>query len=153
MDSHILNYILNKTKYTTDGEAFGMSHHFEKREEAITKYIESASKSHACRLVIKNVFQIIITSILLFLLLVFAGMFIFVILYSSIKQIEGFEVVVALISSAGAFISSLFALLFIILKYVFPKTDDENSKDLLKTAIEVDSQYYDKNMSSRDTKK
>lgn len=149
MKNNIYDFLVEGFTYSSDKEAFGMSHHFEKREQAITKYIESTSKSYATRLKTRSVFQVIISILLLVSLVAFAAMFIFVIIYSLLNRLNDLNVIISLIGSAGAFISSLFGLLIIVVKYIFPKSDDENSKELLRTAIEIDASYYDKNMNRK----
>ena len=85
-------------------------------------------------------------------LIVSAGMFVYVIVFSTKRQIHDVSVIVALIGSAGAFISSLFGLLLIVVKYVFPEYDDKNSMDLLKTAITTDFDYYKRNQEQKSQK-
>ena len=149
MKNSIYDFLVEGVTYSSDKEAFGMSHHFEKREQAITKYIESTSKSHSTRLRTRSIFQVIISILLLISLVAFATMFIFVIIYSLLNRLNDLNVIISLIGSASAFISSLFGVLIIVVKYIFPKSDDENSMKLLQTAIEIDSCYYDKNMTKK----
>lgn len=134
-----------KSKYLNDDDAFGMGHHFGRREESITKFIEASVEAFEFRVNTKNVFQIIISSILLLAMLSFAATFVFVIFYATLKNIYDVSILVSLIGSASAFVSSLFALLTIVVKYIFPKYDDEHSMELLKMAIATDKIYFDKN--------
>lgn len=150
----ILDYLkfANKDRYYNDDQAFRMSHHFENREKAITDFITASVSAHSTRMKIRNVFQVIISSILLMTMVAFAGMFVYVIVFSTKRQIHDVSVIVALIGSAGAFISSLFGLLLIVVKYVFPEYDDKNSMDLLKTAITTDFDYYKRNQEQKSQK-
>lgn len=150
-NSNFLKYLIGMSRVHSDKEAFGMSHHFETREKSITDYIGATVDTYKTRLCTRSVFQVIISIILLLSIILFGSLFVFVILYSIINQLTNTSIIVSLIGSASAFISSIFGLLTIVVKYIFPKADDENSMHLLELAISTDLSYFEKNREMQST--
>ena len=111
----------------------------EERETNISEYIESFVRYHKGRLSFKNKFQYIITIFLLTLILGFGATLIISIIFV-IKGIiiDSTQIATILSCSGASFIASVFSLLQIIVKYLFPQSDDKVGTDLLQTTLSSD---------------
>lgn len=143
------SYIIWGKGFTNEHEAFDMSHHFEKRERAITEFLNDTLTIYSSRSKTKSIFQIIITSILLLLIFGFGFSIVYVIFYSLYNHVETTPLITSLVTSCVSFAGSVVSLFIVIVKYIFPSTEDENNMNILNSTMEVDMEYAKMNKNNK----
>lgn len=123
------------------------------RETNISEYIESFVNYHKGRLSFKNKFQYIITIFLLILILGFGATLIAsIVLVINGTIVDATQIATILSCSGASFIASVFSLLQIIVKYLFPQSDDKVGTDLLKTTLSSDLELLNYLLNKEKTK-
>ena len=112
------------------------------REELLNTFIDLNINNYKSRWKVKKIYQHLITIILLLVVIMFA-VFNAIVLFKALNgDITDIGVLVTIVSSITAsFLSSIFSMLLIIVKYIFPKREEENSMDVLKTTFQYNYRY------------
>ena len=137
--------LLADQQYADDRAAFdSIARHFAERETKITEFISLTVDNHKKRWGTKIKYQKFITNMLIVIVITFAAALLTLIVLSCCKVIDQISVVITLVSSAGlTFIGSIFSLLNIVVKYMFPEKEEEYSMGILKNASDIDYRYYE----------
>lgn len=135
---------LTVSPVSNDKNAFGsVGAHFLAREKQVDEFIRISVENHRERWTIKRKYQVAITRLLLSIVALFSLLLILSILLVMFGVVTDVSSIISILSSAGAaFIASVFSLLTIIVKYIFPPKEEENSMNVLKTAVNIDYKYY-----------
>ena len=140
---HLFNYVDQSSPISSDSD-LNIPNFVQKRETSITELVKAISQHSQKRLKSKFVFQIVIMSILLVLLVAFALTTIFLIFKIANGKIENISIIVVLLTSTiVSFVTSIFTTLHIIVKYIFPSKEEEHSMEILKIISASDLKYLD----------
>lgn len=134
-------------KFLNDNDAFDkvVADNFNTREKLITNFVLYSVSDYSKRLKSKIVYQHIISILLLIIASLISFTLITLVFLISFNVIQGTVNIISLLTSVGvAFISSVFALLTIVVKYIFPERDSEYSLEILKSISNTNQKYYNK---------
>ena len=139
----LFNYVDQSSPISSDSD-LNIPNFVQKRETSITELVRAICHHSQKRLKSKFVFQIVIMSILLALLIAFGTIIILLILKIANGKIENISVIVVLLTSTIiSFVTSIFTTLHIIVKYIFPSKEEEHSMEILKIISASDLKYLD----------
>lgn len=136
-----VKYVAGSQSYSNEKDFFSFDEHLQRREKAISDHIDFMVSNYKNREKTKRAFQIIISVALLISMIAFAILLAYVIIYSTQNELSNAGIITSILSTAGGFVSSLIGVFAVIVKYIFPKGEDNTSMDILKLAIDMD-QFY-----------
>ena len=112
------------------------------REQYLTDFFNSVVNHNDKRLQKKLHHQNLITFILIGIIVAFALTIITVVFLSAFGVLKDVNAIATLLSiAASSFIASVFSLLHVVVKYIFPSEEEKNNHEIIKTIIESDLSY------------
>ncbi len=136
---HDLYRQINRAHSIKSDNELDINRFVEDRENSISDYISASVSHHKSRLRFKGFAQYFITFFLVGLIAIF-GVAIICAIFLIVKGkiTDETQIITILSCTAASFIASVFSLLQIIVKYLFPQTDDKIATDLMKTTLSSD---------------
>ena len=128
--------------YKDSGLSADIDEHIRRREKHLTNFVETTVDNYRLRWKAKRSYQHFITITLLIIVILFALADLSVIVLSILNLINDVGIIITLLASiTTSFLSSIFSMLLVVVKYVFPSKEEENSMEVLKTTFMYNYRY------------